>query len=45
MSERSKGNRKERELKQEKQAKRVITWLAVVLIALSVLTIVIASNI
>ncbi|WP_313980008.1 hypothetical protein [Prevotella sp.] len=45
MSERSKVNRKERELKQEKQAKRVITWLAVVLIALSVLTIVIASNI
>ena len=45
MSERSKINRKERELKQEKQAKRVITWLAVVLIALSVLTIVIASNI
>ena len=45
MSERSKVNRKESELKQEKQAKRVITWLAVVLIALSVLTIVIASNI
>ncbi len=45
MSERSKVNRKERELKQEKQAKRVITWLAVVLIALSVLTIIIASNI
>ena len=45
MSERSKVNRKKRELKQEKQAKRVITWLAVVLIALSVLTIVIASNI
>ena len=45
MSERSKVNRKERELKQEKQAQRVITWLAVVLIALSVLTIVIASNI
>ena len=45
MSERSKVNRKERELKQEKQAKRVITWLAVVLIALSVLTIVIASSI
>ncbi len=45
MSERSKVNRKERELKQEKQAKRVITWLAVILIALSVLTIVIASNI
>ena len=45
MSERSKVNRKERGLKQEKQAKRVITWLAVVLIALSVLTIVIASNI
>ncbi len=45
MSERSKVNRKERELKQEKQAKRVITWLAVILIALSVLTIIIASNI
>ncbi|BBA29301.1 hypothetical protein [Prevotella melaninogenica] len=45
MSERSKVNRKERELKQEKQAKRVITWLAVILITLSVLTIIIASNI
>ncbi|WP_314697581.1 hypothetical protein [uncultured Prevotella sp.] len=45
MSERSKIHRKEREIKQEKQAKRVIAWLAVILIALSVLTLVIASNI
>ena len=44
MSERSKINRKERELKQEKQANRVIAWLAVILVALGVLTIIIASN-
>ena len=44
MSERSKINRKERELKQENQANRVISWLAVILVALGVLTIIIASN-
>ena len=44
MSERSKVNRKERELKQEKQANRVVAWLAVILVALGVLTIIIASN-
>ena len=43
MSERSKYNRKERELKQEKCANRVIGWLALILVALGVLTIVIAS--
>ena len=37
-------NRKERELKQEKQANRVVAWLAVILVALGVLTIIIASN-
>ena len=44
MSERSKVNRKERELKQEKQANRVVAWLAVILVALGVLKIIIASN-
>ena len=44
MSERSKVNRRERELKQEKQANRVVAWLAVILVALGVLTIIIASN-
>ena len=44
MSERSKVNRKERERKQEKQANRVVAWLAVILVALGVLTIIIASN-
>ena len=44
MSERSKVNRKERELKQKKQANRVVAWLAVILVALGVLTIIIASN-
>mgnify|MGYP000851431440 FL=1 len=43
MSDRSKYNRKERELKQEKYANRVIGWLALILVALGVLTIVIAS--
>ena len=44
MSERSKVKRKERELKQEKQTNRVVAWLAVILVALGVLTIIIASN-
>ena len=44
MSERSKVKRKERELKQEKQANRVVAWVAVILVALGVLTIIIASN-
>jgi len=44
MSERSKVNRKKRKLKQEKQANRVITWIAVILVALGILTIIIASN-
>ena len=45
MSERSKVNRKERELKQEKgRLNRVVAWLAVILVALGVLTIIIASN-
>ena len=44
MSERSKVNRKKRALKQEKQANRVIAWIAVILVALGILTIIIASN-
>ena len=44
MNEKRKINRKARELKQEKQANRVIAWIAVILVALGILTIIIASH-
>lgn len=45
MSERSKQNRRKRELKQEKQAKRVIVWIAAVLILLAIATIIVSASI
>ena len=42
MSERSKVNRKERELKQEKHANRVVAMLDVILFPLGVISIIIA---
>ena len=43
MSERSKLNRKVREQKQEKQAKRIIFWIGAVLILLSIAYVIVAT--
>lgn len=43
MSERSKLNRKAREQKQEKQAKRVIFWIGAVLILLAIAYVIVVT--
>lgn len=44
MSEKSKLNRKEREAKQEKQAKRVVFWIGAILILLAIAYVIVVTS-